>query len=234
VPEALAKRRKLRYVQPMSSNLPKPARAGVSAKDPKRPARLPRGDKPVEDEANVGARRRQIMQEAARLFGTRGFEATTIRDIAAATGILGGSIYYHFASKEEIFVAVHAAGMEKITQAVLDALDGVDDPWDRLEAAAVAHCNDLLGSNEVPVIVSPYYSESLRALRETLVAQRDRYERVIADLVDALDLPPDIDRSLFRLNFLGALNWMPTWYRASAERTPAEIGRQLVLSLRPR
>jgi AcrR family transcriptional regulator len=216
----------------MSPNLPKPAR--TTAKDPKRATKVPRNDKAADEDASAGARRRQIMQEAARLFGTRGFEATTIRDIAAATGILGGSIYYHFASKEDIFVAVHGAGMEKITQAVLDAIQGVEDPWDRLEAAAVAHCNDLLGSNEVPVIVSPYYSESLKALRETLVAQRDRYETVIAALVEALDLPPQVDRSLFRLNFLGALNWMPTWYRASSRLSPAEIGRQLVLGLRPR
>lgn len=202
----------------MNSITPKPA-----------PTRAPKG----EEDATTGARRRQIMQEAARLFGTRGFEATTIRDIAAATGILGGSIYYHFASKEDIFVAVHAAGMEKITQAVLDAIEGVDDPWDRLEAAAVAHCNDLLGSSEVPVIVSPYYSESLSSRRETLVAQRDRYETVVSELIDALDLPQHVDKRLFRLNFLGALNWMPTWYRPGGSLSPADIGRQLVVSLRP-
>jgi hypothetical protein len=68
----------------------------------------------AEDEANAG-RRLQIMTEAARLFATRGFDATKIRDIAAAAGILGGSIYYHFASKEEIFLAVHSAGMETIS-----------------------------------------------------------------------------------------------------------------------
>ena len=192
-----------------------------------------KADKPREDETTSGARRRQIMQEAARLFGTRGFEATTIRDIAAATGILGGSIYYHFASKEDIFVAVHGAGMEKITQAVLQAIEAVTDPWDRLEAAAVAHCGDLLGSKEVPVIVSPYYSESLASKRDILVSQRDRYEEIISELVQALDLPPQINRSLFRLNFLGALNWMPTWYRASASLPPEDIGRQLVAALRP-
>lgn len=212
----------------------KSARPSRSTTDAKRAGPKPRAEKSAEDEISASARRRQIMQEAARLFGTRGFEATTIRDIAAATGILGGSIYYHFPSKEEIFVAVHGAGMEKITQAVLDAIRDVEDPWDRLEAAAAAHCSDLLGSGEVPVIVSPYYSESLRNLRDTLVAQRDNYERVVSGLIDALDLPPQIDRKLFRLNFLGALNWMPTWYRPGGETAPDEIGRQLVASLRPR
>jgi hypothetical protein len=50
--------------------------------------------------------------------------------------------------------------------------------------------------------------------------------------VDELDLPETIDRKIFRLHFLGALNWIPTWYRSGSRLTPAEIGRQLVTMLR--
>jgi AcrR family transcriptional regulator len=188
--------------------------------------------KVVNEDPSANARRRQIMQEAAKLFGSRGFEATTIRDIASAAGILGGSIYYHFPSKEDIFLAVHSAGMETITKAVVDAIKEHDDPWDKLEAAAVAHCNALLSSGELPVIVSPYYSESLKSLRKRLVAQRDRYDKIIAEIVETLDLPPHIDRTVFRLHFLGALNWLPTWYRPKSSMTAADIGRQLVAMLK--
>lgn len=184
------------------------------------------------DDASANVRRRQIMQEAAKLFGSRGFEATTIRDIASAAGILGGSIYYHFGSKEDIFLAVHSAGMETITNSVLEAIEGIDDPWQQLEAAAVAHCNALLSSGELPVIVSPYYSESLKTLRPQLIAQRDRYDKIIAGIVERLDLPVDIDKHIFRLHFLGALNWLPTWYRPKSGMGAADIGRQLVAMVR--
>ncbi|CAN7708364.1 TetR/AcrR family transcriptional regulator [Aminobacter sp. LjRoot7] len=184
------------------------------------------------DDARAEARRRQIMQEAAKLFGSRGFEATTIRDIASAAGILGGSIYYHFGSKEDIFLAVHSAGMETITNSVLEAISDIDDPWEQLEAAAVAHCNALLSSGELPVIVSPYYSESLKTLRPQLIAQRDRYDKIMAGIVERLDLPPGIDKHIFRLHFLGALNWLPTWYRPKSGMLAADIGRQLVAMVR--
>lgn len=187
-----------------------------------------------EDEASASARRRRILHEAAKLFGTQGFEATTIRDIAAASGILGGSIYYYFASKEDIFLAVHTAGMESITQAVVEAVAAHSDPWDKLEAAAVAHCNALLSSGEPPIIVSPYYSDSLKGMRRTLVAQRDRYERVIGEIIEALDLPEGVDRKVLRRHFLGALNWLPTWYKPRGGLPAAELGRQLVAMLRPR
>jgi AcrR family transcriptional regulator len=184
------------------------------------------------EEASANDRRQQILHAAAKLFGSRGFDATTIRDIASAAGILGGSIYYYFESKEDIFLAVHSAGMEAITNAVVEAIAQHEEPWDQLEAAAVAHCNALLSSSELPVIVSPYYTESLKAYRKQLVAQRDRYDKIIAGIIDKLDLPPEVDRRIFRLHFLGALNWLPTWYRPKSRMSAAEIGRQLVAMLR--
>ncbi len=184
------------------------------------------------EDVNASARRALIMREAAHLFASRGFEATTIRDIAAAAGILGGSIYYHFQSKEDIFFAVHTAGMESITGAVLAAVERYDDPWERLEAAAVAHCSALLATGDLPVIVSPYYSESLKAMRPKLVAQRDAYDKIIAGVVDSLNLPATIDRHVFRLHFLGALNWVPTWYKANSGLSAEDIGRQLVAMVR--
>lgn len=187
--------------------------------------------KRAQDDDSAAGRRHQIMAEAARLFAVRGFDATTIRDIATASGILGGSIYYHFASKEEIFLAVHSAGMETISSAVKAAIEGVRDPWKRLEAAAVAHCEALLATHELPVLVSPYYSESIGSLREALVAQRDSYDRLFAGIINDLPLPAGVSPSIFRLHVLGALNWIPTWYKDGSRYTPAEIGRQLIAML---
>jgi len=186
----------------------------------------------LSEEDSSGTRRRQILQAAAKLFSSKGFDATTVRDIAAEAGILGGSIYYYFSSKDDIFLAVHSAGIDMITHAVLDAIRDITDPWQQLEAMAVAHCNTLLSWGEMAVFVAPSYSESLKHLRPELVRQRDRYEKLIAGIIERLDLPEHIDRTLFRLHFLGALNWMPTWYRHDAGKDPAELGRQLVAMLR--
>jgi AcrR family transcriptional regulator len=186
---------------------------------------------PVEEQLNAG-RREEILTEAARLFATRGFHATTIRDIAAAVRILGGSIYYHFPSKEDIFLAVHSKGVETISSAVRAATNGISDPWDRLEAAAMAHCEALLSTSDLPVLISPHFAYSVGNLREKLTAQRD--EKLITKIIADLDLPRTIDRHAFRLHFLGALNWTTTWYRPDGRFTPAEIGRQLTSMLRCR
>jgi len=69
-------------------------------------------------------------------------------------------------------------------------------------------------------------------MRAQLVAPRDRYDQIIAGIVNRLDLSPQIDKHIFRLHFLGALNWLPTWYKPNSGKSAAEIGRQLATMLR--
>src|ERR1700761_3222093 len=90
-----------------------------------------------EDAGRAAARRRQVLAVASELFARQGFEATSIRDIAAAAGMMSGSLYYHFASKEDLYIAVQDASISKIFNAVESAISGIADPWDRLEAAAI-------------------------------------------------------------------------------------------------
>ena len=68
-------------------------------------------------------------------------------------------------------------------------------------------------------------------LRRRLVVMRDGYERRFVELVTALPLPAAIDRTLWRLQLLGALNWTPTWYRPDG-KSPSAIAKALVAALR--
>jgi AcrR family transcriptional regulator len=183
------------------------------------------------EETRADVRRKQLLVEAARLFAQQGFDGTSMRDIASAVGVMAGSLYYHFASKEDLFVAVHAAGMENIETAVRKALEGVEGPWERLETAAIAHCQALMGTSDFGSIITPRFPHSLERMWPLLIQQRDSYERLIMDLVLALDLPAEIDPKVFRLHFLGALNWTPTWFRPGGRLKVEDVGRQLVLML---
>ena len=176
-------------------------------------------------------RRQVLVNEAARLFGSKGYENTSMRDIAAAVGILPGSLYHHFRSKEDLFVAVYSAGVSQIRQAVSDAVARHGDPWARLEAACVAHLQTLLVKDSFAAAVISHLSIGNLPMREELVEVRDRYEAVFEELVAALPLPQGADRRIFRLGLLGAMNWSLAWYRPGAD-SPAAIARKLVRLLR--
>jgi AcrR family transcriptional regulator len=185
----------------------------------------------AQPEVRVDNRREELLLAAARLFAEHGFEATSMRDIAREVGMLAGSIYYHFSSKEELVAACHARGVAQIVDAVNFAILNVKEPWARLEAACVAHLEALLGDTVFAAVVLQDFSRLSPELRAQLVAQRDEYERWFGGLVDVVPLARRRDRRLLRLMLLGALNWTPTWYRANGA-PPKEIARSFIAMLR--
>lgn len=184
-------------------------------------------------ESKAEASREKIMNAAQKLFARRGFEGISIRDIAQAVGMTTASLYYHFPSKDEIFVAVHGRSLETVQREVMAAIADLKDPWERLEAAAAAHSRNFASPEHAgAAIAAQYYEGSLASFRKIMVPQRDAYERLIAVLVADLQLPSGIDAKLFRLQLLGALNWLPVWHRQGRGLPVEEVARQFVRNFR--
>ena len=180
--------------------------------------RLPRSDN----------RLPQILDEAARLFREKGYAATSMRDIAAAADMLPGSLYYHFAAKEDLLVAVYEEGVRLITDKVRTAVARHVEPWQRLEAAAVAHLEALLKTGDYALVVIRVLPQDVPKAAARLVKLRDGYDSLFAELVAALPLPPETDRQTFRLLLLGALNWSQHWFREDGRNTPRGIARSFL------
>ncbi|MGH7899719.1 MAG: TetR family transcriptional regulator, partial [Candidatus Binatia bacterium] len=91
------------------------------------------------DAASKSARTRErILDSAAAAFRRDGYASVMLKDIAALAGLQTGSLYYHFASKEEIVEKVLALGVEGVEAATRDAVEALGpgaDPLARLRAA---------------------------------------------------------------------------------------------------
>lgn len=177
-------------------------------------------------------KREEVLQRAAELIARQGFDGTSMRDIANAVGMLPGSLYYHFPSKEDMLIAIHERVVTEMTERVTTALTGVDDPWERLEEASVAHLIGLMETGNMVSIISPNFPSDREELNRVLKSHRRQYETLYKALFDALDLPETTDRRLLRLQLLGALNWVPVWYKPGQETGPETIARTFVRALR--
>ncbi|MBM3391826.1 MAG: TetR/AcrR family transcriptional regulator [Betaproteobacteria bacterium] len=179
-----------------------------------------------------GGAREHLLAAAVREFARRGFARTSIRDIARAAGLQPGSVYHHFASKDDLFVAAHSAGMREVSRMMEAAPARSGDPWERLEIAFTVHIRHLISGNDLTAWTgaSLFLFESPEMQRQ-LRTERDRFEAVYRRLIADLPLPSGIDRSLLRLQLLGALNWTRTWYRPG-KRGAGEIAAHLVKILR--
>lgn len=179
--------------------------------------------------AATGLGRERLIMAAARVLGERGYEGASLSRICAAAGILPGSLYHHFKSKEELFITLHAEGFKQLNEAVDSALAAAPkDPWSRLEAACAAHLTLLVGSPDVSLVTgTSLFHTAPPALQRRLNRDRDAYEARYTELISALQLPPVVDAKLLRLNLLGAVNWTRMWYRPG-KRHPKALAHHLV------
>ena len=193
-----------------------------------------RRDEPPAKETRAEIRRGKLLTIASDLFATKGYDATSIRDVAAAARMNSASLYYHFPSKEEMFIAVESASVDKIHGRVATALAvPFSDPWDRFEAGAVAHCEALLDRSGFRVLVTLLYPPGLsEEVRKRLAARRDRFELMMTEVIEALPLPDDVDRFVFRKHYLGGMNAVGVWYSPGGGLQPAEIARAIVRALK--
>jgi AcrR family transcriptional regulator len=175
-------------------------------------------------------RREHLLDAAAGLICRRGYHATSMRDIGRATGMLPGSIYYHFASKEELLVAVYTEGVQRIAERVDAAVARASDPMKRLEEACVAHLEMLLADSDYAQVVVRVLPEDVPSVSARLTALRDDYEERFRRLIAAL-APPRARRRYLRLTLLGALNGAQAWYRPGGD-PPARIARRVLECLR--
>ncbi|MCP1471793.1 AcrR family transcriptional regulator [Sphingobium sp. OAS761] len=182
-------------------------------------------DRTVETEG-AGARRRQILEIAARLFARKGYRGTSMRDIGDAAGVLGGSLYHHIRSKDALFVELHHGALDGAEARIMAAVAAETDPWARLEAAIAALLEVQLAPDSLTTPMMNDFREVPDRVRAALIERRDDFENLFRVLVDALPLPPEIDRSLYRNLLLTQLNSAADWYRPG-RLSPREIAGQI-------
>jgi len=200
----------------------------VSPTTPARAERAGRAARPAAPQRRASSRLPQLLDEAAHAFAQRGYAAASVRDIVGPIGMLPGSLYCHFATKEALLIAVYREGVERIGAAVDAAVSALDEPWQRLEAACIAHLETLLDQTDYSQVVIRVRPSDAPAAEAELVQLRDSYEKRFARLVAALPLARPTDRSALRLMLMGALNWSQTWYREGGGSTPDRIARRFV------
>ncbi len=170
-------------------------------------------------------RRADLVRVAAQMFREKGFEGTTIRDIAHAVGMRSGSPFYHFANKHEILMAVMEEGLRlglERTRAVLGSDDvPATEQFRRLVRAHYGILHDT-GSDFIPVMLYDWRSLPDQDKRR-IIELKDHYDAIWQRTLDALHAEGRLrtEPHLARLMILGAINFSATWYRAESPKPRA-------------
>jgi TetR/AcrR family transcriptional regulator, cholesterol catabolism regulator len=163
----------------------------------------------------------RLFDIAAALFWEKGYAATSTREIAAALGIQQASLYYHIASKEDLFYQLCVASLEQLQSDVESAISEVYDPLGRIRALIRAHLTTLLGYQVRHVtMLTELRALSGRHHREVL-ALRKSYAALVRSVIEeaqaAGKVRTDIPAKYLYLALLNVLNWAVLWFRRDQE-----------------
>ena len=162
----------------------------------------------------------ELTRIAARLFAERGYQGTSLADLAGELGIQKPSLYHHIESKEDLLWEVASDGAEAF-HAALDGVPADAPAAERIRLALQAHLAVVAQQLDVATVFVREWRYLEGERRARFLAERRRYEERVRDLfrdgVERSELRTDLDISTAALLFLSAANWAYTWLRADAE-----------------
>src|SRR4051812_6925127 len=184
---------------------------------------------------NPDALRASILDAATRLFGEKGYDGTTMRDLARALGMLPGSLYVHIDSKETLLAEIVDAGFDPFLALASEIANSSDAPDVRLRRAIVEHVKRVGDSRDRVMVVLHQWRFLTGPSYDRVVANRriyrETYQRIVEEGVEAGIFNRALDRHVVVLTILGALNWVPEWLSPDGPASAEEVGERLADTL---
>jgi AcrR family transcriptional regulator len=176
--------------------------------------------------------RDEILRTAARLFQQRGYDATSMNDVAAALKLSKGGLYHHFQSKDEILFDLMEQAMDITQDRVIDPVRRLlGDPEQALRALIRLHIDLVSSLRDREITVLLHENHPLPpALRRRVNARKKEYvrflESLIADVQRVRKARPSVSARAAAFALLGMINWIYQWYKPEGELRGEELARQ--------
>ncbi|MEU9299437.1 TetR family transcriptional regulator [Streptomyces sp. NPDC048269] len=176
-------------------------------------------------------RRRELLDTAAEVFAAQGYNATTVRKIADAAGMLAGSLYYHFDSKESMLDEILSAFLTELWDGYDTVLAAGLGPRETIEALVTESFREI-DRHRAAVAIYQKESRTLSAQPRFhyLSASQVKFEKAWLGTLErgvaAKVFRADLDVRL-TYRFVRDTVWVAaSWYRPGGQHSPEEIARQ--------
>lgn len=198
--------------------------------------------------ADQSVNREDIIAAAAEVLRYNGYDATTMKDIAARVNLTAASLYHHFKNKDFLLLAVLEVGLEHaISQIEPIAKDPIRSAVDKLTQMITVHIVEVTDNTAVGaamvfeirslMLLKPSRPHQVdpQALPDEFVTRRDRFfarrayfEQLFRDVVRegiAKGEFRSVDASIVAKAMLGAHNWVGVWFRSGGRLSGSDVAR---------
>jgi AcrR family transcriptional regulator len=169
--------------------------------------------------------RQEILRTAARLFQQRGYDATSMNDVAAALKLSKGGLYHHFQSKDEILFEIMDHAMEITQERVINPVRDIADAEERLRALIRLHIEVVLSPRDREITVMLHENHPLPpALRKRINSRKKEYVHFLENLMAEAQkvrhphsTKGKVSPRAAAFALLGMLNWIYQWYKPEGD-----------------
>jgi TetR/AcrR family transcriptional regulator, cholesterol catabolism regulator len=174
------------------------------------------------------SRRVEILKCAAAAFRRLGYHGATVEEIAAALHMKKGNLYYYFKNKEEILFACHQYSLDRLMELLDDILHSGAPPDAQLRRLIVAFVHTILDELHGTALFLDLEALSAAHLKAVIV-RRDKFDHGLRQIIEqgiADRIFTQTDAKLESFAILGAVNWIPRWFRPDGSATSHEIAER--------
>jgi AcrR family transcriptional regulator len=174
--------------------------------------------------------RQEILRTAARLFHRRGYDATSMNDVAAALKFSKGGLYHHFHSKDEILFSLMEQAMKITQERVIDPVMAIADPEQRLRQLIRRHVEVVLSPGDREISIMLHENHPLPpSLRRRINRRKKNYVHFVEGLVAEVQRnrqTTSVTARAATFALLGMINWLYQWYRPEGALNADQLARQ--------
>jgi AcrR family transcriptional regulator len=201
-------------------------------------AKLIRIKEPIPVEGK-GKRASHIYRVAAEIMCQKGYEATSMNDIADAAGLTKAGIYHYIRGKEDLLFEIMNYAMDSVDQGIIAHAGQVENAEERLRAIIERHTRSVLEGVGALTIVLEEVTALTPAHRRAITARKRAYFEFIRGTLEQLKREGklrDVSPTIAAFSLLGMILWISRWYRRDgsisvdeALKNYVEIGMRAVL-----
>ena len=177
----------------------------------------------------------EIYRAAARIICEKGYDATSMNDIAEAVGITKAGIYHHVPGKKELLFQIMNFGLDQLDEEVIIPARAIADAEERLRTIITNHVQLITGhstqqgNNPVTIVVDEV--AGLRTAHRRKIDERKRaYVELVRDTLKQLqreDKLCKVDVTAAAFSMLGMILWLARWYNPNGRLTPDQIAEEI-------
>lgn len=189
----------------------------------------------VKTGAPVADKRDAILRAATKVFAQNGFFQSQVADVARVAGVAAGTVYLYFRGKDDLLVSIFERSMQTVIAEGRAAIEGVDDPAERLRLIAHLHLGRLGRDRDLAVVFQVELRQSVKFMErfsETFLQDYLKLIRqTIADGQQSGAFRKDISATTATKIFFGALDEMATNWVLSPRKYPLAAEAEAVVDL---